>query len=111
MLNVVKGFHWEKVESLVDYCTPWDSLEDMFGWDDAAFYRKEAVIVRVYGGLSSKQESWLKSCGICGTQTVSKLFQRMSKNLKFCLVWAKGLFFCQRTDLPTSIGIKYLVCA
>lgn len=60
--------------SSVQYCTPWHSLEHMFGWDDTASYRKETVTVRVYAGLSSKQERLLKSCGIYGTQTVSKLF-------------------------------------
>lgn len=74
ILNVIKGFYREKVGSSVQYFTPWHSFEHMFGWDDAVFYRKETVAVGVYAGLSSKQESLLKSCGSYGTQTVSKLF-------------------------------------
>lgn len=46
----------------------------MFGWDDTVFYRKETVAVWVYAGISSKQESLLKSRGNYGTQTVSKIF-------------------------------------
>lgn len=117
MLNVIKVFT-AKNGKFGGYHTLLQSSEPMFGYEDVVFCREETVTLRAYAGLGSGHGSLLKSCrnNLCFCRILVEhkmehksfvLFLRNKKNIMFCLVWANDLFCCQRTHLPTSMGIKY----